>query len=68
MMTEKNGRPNPRTGSPDDTNPPVRVKRLQVILGALHDDEWMAHLRQWRRFSQGAPLATEPGELDQNGP
>lgn len=31
----------PATGEP---------KRLQVILRAMHDDEWMPQLRSWRRF------------------
>jgi hypothetical protein len=33
--------------------PPPAVPRLQVILNTLRDDEWIAHVRQWRELSSG---------------
>ena len=39
--------------------PGARVRRLQVILDALEDDEWMVYLRNWRSQSLvGAPIST----------
>jgi hypothetical protein len=48
--------------------PSAPVHRLQVVLDALEDDEWMVYLRNWRNQSMlGEPVASVEEFVDEAG-
>lgn len=47
----------------DDLTKPPAAGRLQILLEALKDDEWMAHLRHWRDLDQPASRAFTLGDF-----